>query len=50
MKITNPERKQPGAERQRIPAGKLKALAAEFTPKHARRWNAAEFLRQLRAK
>ena len=51
MKSPAAERTKSKREPQRIPAGKLRALAVEFMPKAGtRRWSAAEFLRQLRAK
>jgi len=50
MKTQTPPRRSSPAKAGRIAVGKLKSFAAEFARKPAGKWNAAEFLRELRAK
>lgn len=49
MKDTVPHRTPTRPRPRRIPANELKVLAEEFGAKRrSKRWNASEFLRQLR--
>ena len=51
MKTLPVENKVSKTARKRIPREKLDAFAAEFLPEcGAKRWSAAEFLRELRAR